>query len=97
MNPVFLALLFLVFVVAFANPLGNPAAAPVTTAYAHDALSNGFLEGYNTMDALAGLAFGVTVVTAVRSMGQRRASDVSRVVAKSGSSLSAPSLLSTCY
>ena len=84
LNPVFLALLFLVFVVAFANPLGNPAAAPVTTAYAHDALSNGFLEGYNTMDALAGLAFGVTVVTAVRSMGQRRASDVSRVVAKSG-------------
>ena len=84
LNPVFLALLFLVFVVAFANPLGNPASAPVTTAYAHHALSNGFLEGYNTMDALAGLAFGVTVVTAVRSMGQRRASDVSRVVAKSG-------------
>lgn len=36
------------------------------------------------MDALAGLAFGVTVVTAVRSMGQRRAKDVSNVVAKSG-------------
>src|SRR5699024_4741889 len=30
------------------------------------------------------LAFGVTVVTAVRSMGQRRGKDVSRVVAKSG-------------
>ncbi|MFQ9706249.1 MAG: branched-chain amino acid transport system II carrier protein [Limosilactobacillus pontis] len=84
LNPVFLALLFLVFVVAFANPLGNPASAPATTAYAHHALANGFLEGYNTMDALAGLAFGVTVVTAVRSIGQRRASDVSRVVAKSG-------------
>lgn len=36
------------------------------------------------MDALAGLAFGVTVVTAVRSMGQRHAKDVSKVVAKSG-------------
>ena len=84
MNPVFLALLFLVFVVAFANPLGNPASAPVTSAYVHSAVANGFLEGYNTMDALAGLAFGVTVVTAVRSMGQRRAKDVSKVVAKSG-------------
>ena len=84
LNPVFLALLFLVFVVAFANPLGNPASAPVTSAYVHNAVTNGFLEGYNTMDALAGLAFGVTVVTAVRSMGQRRAKDVSRVVAKSG-------------
>ena len=70
LNPVFLALLFLVFVVAFASPLGNPATAPVTTTYVHHALVNGFLEGYNTMDALAGLAFGVTVVTAVRSMGQ---------------------------
>ncbi len=84
LNPVFLALLFLVFVVAFAKPLGNPANAPVTSAYVHGAVTNGFLEGYNTMDALAGLAFGVTVVTAVRSMGQRRAKDVSKVVAKSG-------------
>lgn len=36
------------------------------------------------MDALAGLAFGVTVVTAVRSMGQRTEKDVSKVVAKAG-------------
>ena len=84
LNPLFLALLFLVFVVAFARPLGNPATAPVTKAYLSSPLTNGFLEGYNTMDALAGLAFGVTVVTAVRSMGQRSAKDVSRVVAKSG-------------
>lgn len=84
LNPVFLALLFLVFVVAFARPLGNPATAPVTKAYLASPLTNGFLEGYNTMDALAGLAFGVTVVTAVRSMGQRNPKDVSQVVAKSG-------------
>lgn len=84
LNPLFLALLFLVFVVAFANPLGNPEAAPITVAYKHSALVNGFLEGYNTMDALAGLAFGVTVVTAVRSMGQKSAKSVSKVVAKSG-------------
>lgn len=84
LNPVFLVLLFLVFVVAFANPLGNPTTAPVTSAYVHGALTNGFLEGYNTMDALAGLAFGVTVVTAIRSMGQRSEKAVSKVVAKSG-------------
>ena len=84
LNPLFLALLFLVFVVAFLNPLGNPQTAAVTSAYKHSALVNGFLEGYNTMDALAGLAFGVTVVTAVRSMGQKDAKSVSKVVAKSG-------------
>ena len=84
LNPLFLGLLFLVFVVAFLNPLGNPNTASVTVAYRHSALVNGFLEGYNTMDALAGLAFGVTVVTAVRSMGQKSAKSVSKVVAKSG-------------
>lgn len=84
LNPLFLALLFLVFVVAFARPLGNPQTAAVTSAYKHASLVNGFLEGYNTMDALAGLAFGVTVVTAVRSMGQKDAKSVSKVVAKSG-------------
>lgn len=84
LNPVFLALLFLVFVVAFASPLGNPGSAPVTSDYVHAAVTNGFLEGYNTMDALAGLAFGVTVVTAVKGMGVRRPSAVSKVVTKSG-------------
>ena len=84
LNPLFLSLLFLVFLVAFARPLGNPQTAAVTAAYKHGALVNGFLEGYNTMDALAGLAFGVTVVTAVRGMGQKNAKSVSKVVAKSG-------------
>lgn len=84
LNPLFLALLFLVFFVAFMNPLGNPQTAPVSQAYKSGALVNGFLEGYNTMDALAGLAFGVTVVTAVKSMGQKDAKRVSKVVAKSG-------------
>lgn len=84
LNPLFLALLFLVFLVAFLNPLGNPQTAPVTAVYRHSALVNGFLEGYNTMDALAGLAFGVTVVTAVRSMGQKDEKSVSKVVGKSG-------------
>lgn len=84
LNPMFLALLFLMFLVAFLNPLGNPATAATTAAYRSGALTNGFLEGYNTMDALAGLAFGVTVVTAVRQMGHKENGEVAKVVAKSG-------------
>nr|MDF9463228.1 branched-chain amino acid transport system II carrier protein [Lactobacillus amylovorus] len=38
LNPLFLALLFLVFVVAFVNPLGNPQTVAVTGAYKHSAL-----------------------------------------------------------
>lgn len=84
LNPLFLSLLFLVFVVAFLNPLGDPQTAAVTSAYQHSALVNGFLEGYNTMDALAGLAFGVTVVTAVRGMGFKDSKSLSKIVAQSG-------------
>lgn len=84
LNPIFLILLFVVFVIAFARPLGNPAAAHVTQEYVHGALVNGFLEGYNTMDALAGLAFGVTVVTAIKSMVGDNESQTAKVTAKSG-------------
>ncbi|MCH3990708.1 MAG: branched-chain amino acid transport system II carrier protein [Lactobacillus sp.] len=85
LNPVFLILLLLVFVVAFCRPLGNPANfAPTAKIYAHRALTQGFLEGYNTMDALAGLAFGVAIVTAIRSLGQRGNKRIAVITAKSG-------------
>lgn len=84
LNPMFLALLFIMFLVAFLRPLGNPMTAAATSDYVHGAFVNGFLQGYNTMDAPAGLDFGVTVVHAVRQMGQKRDNDVARVVAKSG-------------
>lgn len=84
LNPAFLVLLFVVFAVAFVKPFANPFTTPATADYLHGAFVNGFLQGYNTMDALAGLAFGVTVVTAVRQLGYKRETDVAKVVAKSG-------------
>lgn len=72
------------FLVAFLRPMGNPLAAKATSAYVHSPLVNGFLEGYNTMDAPAGLAFGVTVVRAVRQMGQKTEKDVAKVVGSAG-------------
>ena len=84
LNPIFLALLFLFFTVAFLHPLGNPMKVAATSAYNNGAFINGFLEGYNTLDALAGLAFGVTVVTAVKSMGYKKPASVAKVTAKAG-------------
>lgn len=84
LNPVFLVLLSLIFLLAFLKPLGQPTKQAVTTAYVHDAFFNGFLQGYNTMDALAGLAFGVTVVAAIRSLGKRKPNDIAVVTARAG-------------
>lgn len=84
LNPLFWGLLFLVFLVAFGNPLGQVATATVTKVYLTSPFTNGFLEGYNTMDALAGLAFGVTVVSAVREMGKKKSSSITLATARAG-------------
>lgn len=84
LNPIFLVLLFLVFVIAFARPLGNLGTVPVSKAYAQETIVKGFLEGYNTMDALAGLAFGVTVVTAIKELIGNNESETAKITAKSG-------------
>lgn len=84
LNPIFLILLFIIFVIAFAWPLGNPNTVPVTKDYLSGAIVKGFLEGYNTMDALAGLAFGVTVVTAIKELVNNDEKETAKITAKSG-------------
>ena len=84
LNPIFLILLFIIFVIAFAWPLGNPNTVPVTKDYLNGAIVKGFLEGYNTMDALAGLAFGVTVVTAIKELVNNDEKKTAKITAKSG-------------
>ncbi|MBI0110939.1 branched-chain amino acid transport system II carrier protein [Lactobacillus sp. W8093] len=84
LNPLFLLLLFIVFLMGFFSPMGRASAQKVTLAYQQAPFFNGFLQGYNTMDALAGLAFGVTVVTAVRQMGKTTAKSNAKVTAKAG-------------
>ena len=69
LNPLFLCFLAVLVVRALASPLGAVSAAEPLGAYGSNAFAAGFLEGYNTMDALAGLAFGIIVVDAIRRLG----------------------------
>ncbi|MGL4698770.1 MAG: branched-chain amino acid transport system II carrier protein, partial [Apilactobacillus waqarii] len=66
------------------HPMGAASAQPVTQAYQHQSFFNGFLQGYNTMDALAGLAFGVTVVSAVNQLGKTSPKSNAKVTARAG-------------
>ncbi|KRN21444.1 branched-chain amino acid transport protein [Lacticaseibacillus camelliae DSM 22697 = JCM 13995] len=84
LNPTFLVLLFVLFFAGYLNRMGSVGAAAVTADYKSAGFLNGFLQGYNTMDALAGLAFGVTVVTAVRGLGLKKDGDVAKFTAKAG-------------
>lgn len=83
LNPLFLLLLFTIFLLAFMSPMGKASTGHITTAYTHQAFTNGFLQGYNTMDALAALAFGITVITAIKSFGIKKARTISLATAKS--------------
>lgn len=85
LNPAFLALLAIIFIFAFTNPISKASTAPITSsAYQNGSVLNGFLQGYNTMDCIAGLLFGIAIITAIRSLGQTNAKDISMTTIKSG-------------
>lgn len=69
LNPAFLLFLAILIFRALTAPLGTVSAIEPQGKYAANAFATGLLEGYNTMDALAGLAFGIIVVEAIRSLG----------------------------
>ena len=69
LTPLFLVSLGLLAVTAILNPMGDYNTVTPEAAYVNGAFFRGFLEGYNTMDALAGLAFGIVVVNAIRGLG----------------------------
>lgn len=69
LNPLFLVFLGALIITALVSPAGSPSAIEPSGAYASSPFFTGFLEGYNTMDALAGLAFGIIVVNVIRGLG----------------------------
>ena len=83
LNPIFLVFLGALILTALIFPKGSPASAPVGN-YVSMPFMTGFLEGYNTMDALASLAFGIVVVTVIRDLGITEPADVARNTVKAG-------------
>ena len=69
LNPCFLVFLGILVVVALLSPSAAIADVEPLGDYASQPFFAGFLEGYNTMDALASLAFGIIVVQVIRDLG----------------------------
>ena len=84
LNPLFLCFLAILVIRALSAPMGQIAQIAPSGAYASAAFSTGLLEGYNTMDALAGLAFGIIVVNAIRSLGVEEPGEVAKSTIKAG-------------
>ena len=83
-NPVFLIFLSILVCKALAAPGAAVASVAPVESYESGAFFNGFIEGYGTMDAIAGLAFGVVVIDVIRSLGVTDPSDIAREAVRSG-------------
>ena len=68
------------------NPSASISSIEPTQAYVNgtDALFSGFIEGYGTMDAIAGLAFGIVVIDIIKSMGIQDDASIAKEVLISG-------------
>lgn len=84
LNPLFLFCLGILVFAALLHPMGEIFDAAPVDAYADRAFTTGFLEGYNTMDALASLAFGIIVVDVIRSLGIQEPKAVAWNTVKAG-------------
>lgn len=69
LTPVFLIFLGVMMAAALASPSCEIGSVAPQQAYASGAFAKGFIEGYNTMDALASLAFGIVVINVIRGLG----------------------------
>lgn len=81
--PGLVILLAVLLVTVIVNPMG--AVESPQEAYQSGAFITSFLEGYNTMDALASLVFGIIVINAIRSMGVTSTTGILKTTIKAGS------------
>lgn len=84
LTPLFLIFLGVLVVAAIVKPMGNIGDVEPVGDYQTKAFMTGFLEGYNTMDALACLAFGIVVITVIRDLGITEPKAVAANTVKAG-------------
>ena len=83
-NPVFLIFLFSLIIASALHPMASITQVPPEGSYAVQPFLQGFLEGYNTMDTLAALAFGITIVQVIRQLGVEQPADLAKSTCLSG-------------
>lgn len=83
-NPLFLIFLLILIAITFINPMLRFNNITPNESYASNPLFKGILEGYNTMDAIASLAFGITIISVVRNLGITNEEYVASNIIKAG-------------
>lgn len=84
LNPIFLLLLSVLVFAVLLRPANGVSQVPVSEDYARGTVFSGFLQGYDTLDVLASLAFGIIVINVIRGYGVENPSDIAKSTVKSG-------------
>lgn len=83
-NPIFLVFFAILLISAISRPGAAVATVEPVASYQSGVLFSSLIEGYGTMDAIAGLAFGIVVIDIIRQMGVTEDEAVAKDVLRSG-------------
>ena len=83
-NPLFLFFFAVLMLAALLAPGAAVSAVEPVESYRSDAFFPALIEGYGTMDAIAGLAFGIVVIDVIRRMGVDNDDAIAEDVLSSG-------------
>ena len=80
--PALLVLIVVIFIGCIVRPVGGYASP--AAAYASHAVTQGFLDGYQTMDTIAALNFGIVIALNIRARGIKEESGVVKGTIRAG-------------
>jgi LIVCS family branched-chain amino acid:cation transporter len=79
LTPLLLIFLGIIIFKGVTNPLGSIGEGSYTNPF-----SKGFLNGYNTMDAIASVIFGMIIVKGIKEKGVTNSSDIAKITIMAG-------------
>ncbi|SFC15853.1 branched-chain amino acid transport system II carrier protein [Clostridium uliginosum] len=84
LTPIFLVLLSILLIATFVSSMGKVSEYPAQGNYAAQPLFTGLLDGYNTMDALASVAFAIIIISNIKKLGIKDSRLIAIETCKSG-------------
>lgn len=84
LTPIFLVLLSILLIATYIKPMGQVNQYPSQGNYITHPLFTGLIDGYNTMDALASLAFAIIIISNIQKLGVKKPRYIAIETIKSG-------------
>lgn len=84
LTPIFLILLSILLIATFVSPMGEVSNYAAQGNYETQPLFTGLLDGYNTMDALASVAFAIIIISNIQKLGIKDSHSIAIETCKSG-------------